>query len=88
MVQSQSLAQLEHKVGVAELQARTMAAAGRVDPDVLLRTETLALDINRSLIENTPESHSLAVPLLFSLRVRLSAALEEMRQAANYRKAA
>jgi hypothetical protein len=85
MLEVQTLDELERMVSIAELQAATIEAACHPDDAVLRATEQLQRKIVNSLDAHLPQKRSPVVAHLFALKLRLGAALDQMRRVRKWR---
>jgi hypothetical protein len=87
MLQIQTIDELERMVAIAELQAQTIEAAFHPDQAVLASTERLERMVINILGEQLSRSQSPVVSQLFGWKVRLRAALDQMRGVSRARSA-
>ncbi len=78
MLEPQALDDLERNVAIVELKTTTAEAAYHPDEATLSSAARLAKTIEHTLLAERPTEKSLAVPLLFSLKIRVSAALDRL----------
>jgi hypothetical protein len=80
MLEVETVDELERLVTIAELEAETVEAAFYPDPAVLASAEKLERTIINILEAQCARPLSSVVPRLFAYKIRLGAALDQMRE--------